>query len=44
MSAYGFELERISDWGGLIRDNPKMRGVGDYAKQTRMTMLFRAAD
>jgi hypothetical protein len=44
MSAYGFELEKISDWGGLIRDNPKMGGVGDYAKQNRMTMLFRATD
>lgn len=42
MTAYGYELERLSDWGGLIRDNPGMRGVGDYAEGTRVTMLFRA--
>jgi hypothetical protein len=44
MSAYDFELERLSDWGGLIRDNPQLHGVGDYAKQSRMTMLFRAKE
>jgi hypothetical protein len=38
VGAYGFGVERLSDWGGLIRDNPKLKGVGDYARQHRVTI------
>jgi 23S rRNA U2552 (ribose-2'-O)-methylase RlmE/FtsJ len=38
VGAYGFTVERLSDWGGLLRDNPQLKGVGDYAQQHRVTM------
>lgn len=38
MTAHGFKVERRSDWGGLLRDNPRLGGVGDYAKQRRITV------
>jgi hypothetical protein len=38
MRAYGFELEQISDWAGLLRDNPELEGVADYARRIRMTV------
>lgn len=38
VSAYGFEVERLSDWGGLLRDNPDLDGASDYAAQKRMTI------
>jgi hypothetical protein len=39
-SGYGFEVERLSDWAGLLRDNPSMTGAGvnDYANGTRVTI------
>lgn len=42
--AYDFEVERLSDWGALLRDNPELSGVDDYAKQTRVTIRCRAVD
>lgn len=38
LQAYGFELERISDWDGLLRDNPDLEGVSDYARRIRLTV------
>ena len=40
--AYDYDLERFSDWGGLVRDNPKENGVKDYAHQTRLTARLKA--
>jgi hypothetical protein len=40
--AYGFEVERLSDWGGLLRDNQGPADVNDYARQVRTTI--RCAD
>src|SRR4051794_8832493 len=42
MRAYDFELEGLSDWGGLIRDNPGETGVDDYAARQRVTARCRA--
>jgi ubiquinone/menaquinone biosynthesis C-methylase UbiE len=36
--AYGFQVERLSDWDGLLRDNPDLEGVDDYARQIRLTL------
>jgi hypothetical protein len=41
-SAYGFVVERLSDWAGLIRDNPDVTRLGPYAEQNRITI--RCAD
>lgn len=35
---YGFEVERLSDWDGLVRDNPGLEGVDDYARRLRQTI------
>lgn len=37
---YGFKVERLSDWGGLLRDNPELCGPGvtDYTNGTRVTI------
>jgi hypothetical protein len=40
MQSYGYDFDRLSDWGGLIRDNPKLKGVPDYAKQFRTTARY----
>jgi hypothetical protein len=29
VEAYGFEIERFSDWGALLRDNPELTAGGD---------------
>jgi precorrin-6B methylase 2 len=42
LRAYDFELERLSDWGGLIRDNPELRGVDMYANGDRITARCRS--
>jgi hypothetical protein len=42
LRAYDFSLERLSDWGGLIRDNPDAGGVEDYAQRARVTACFRS--
>jgi Methyltransferase domain len=37
LEAYGFAVERYSDWGSLLRDNPDMGNVTDYAEGRRVT-------
>lgn len=37
LRAFDFEVERYSDWASLLRDNPKLRGVGRYATGRRVT-------
>jgi hypothetical protein len=34
---YGFEIERFSDWGALLRDNPQLGGVKGYRQGRRLT-------
>jgi hypothetical protein len=38
LEAYDFEIERFSDWGSLLRDNPQLANVGDYATGERVTV------
>lgn len=42
MKAYGFEVERLSDWAGLLRDNPGATHVSDYQRFTRVTIRARS--
>jgi Methyltransferase domain len=44
LAAYDFELERLSDWTRLLRENPGARKVGDYAAGTRITARARAVE
>ncbi len=37
LGAYGYQVERLSDWAGLLRDNPGTDNCGDYANETRIT-------
>jgi hypothetical protein len=37
LGAYGYQVERLSDWAGLLRDNPTTEDFGDYANQKRIT-------
>jgi len=37
--AYGYRVERLSDWAGLLRDNPATEDFGDYAGQKRSRPL-----
>jgi Methyltransferase domain len=37
LEAYDFEIDRFSDWGSLIRDNPSVANVPDYARGGRVT-------
>jgi hypothetical protein len=37
LGAYGYHVERLSDWAGLLRDNPTTEDLGDYANQKRIT-------
>ncbi len=40
LNAYDFRIERLSDWVGLIRDNPEAEGVRrDYGVGRRITLL-----
>jgi hypothetical protein len=40
LNAYDFRIERLSDWAGLIRDNPEADGVQkDYGAGRRITLL-----
>jgi SAM-dependent methyltransferase len=42
-SAYGFELERYSDWAGLIRDNPEDGShCSAYSDGARVTARFKS--
>jgi hypothetical protein len=38
LGAYGYRAERLSDWAGLLRDNPTTEDFGDYANQKRITV------
>jgi SAM-dependent methyltransferase len=38
VGAYGYRVERLSDWAGLLRDNPRADNCGDYANQKRITV------
>jgi ubiquinone/menaquinone biosynthesis C-methylase UbiE len=38
VEAFGFTIERFSDWGALLRDNPSLGGVRDYAATGRVTV------
>jgi predicted nicotinamide N-methyase len=38
MDAYGYRVDRLSDWDGLLRDNPELRGCSDYARRSRITI------
>jgi methyltransferase family protein len=38
LGAYGYRVERLSDWAGLLRDNPSTEDFGDYANQKRITI------
>lgn len=43
LGAYGYHVERLSDWAGLLRDNPKADNCGDYASQKRLTIRCASA-
>jgi hypothetical protein len=38
LRCYGFQVEGISDWDSLIRDNPTLGQVNDYATRRRVTV------
>jgi predicted nicotinamide N-methyase len=41
MRAYGFTIDSVSDWPGLLRDNPELVAlgdVGDYEREIRTTV------
>jgi Methyltransferase domain len=38
LAAYGYRVERLSDWAGLLRDNPGTGNCGDYANGRRITL------
>jgi len=38
LGAYGYRVERLSDWAGLLRDNPKTDNCDDYANGRRITV------
>jgi 16S rRNA G966 N2-methylase RsmD len=38
LGAYGYRVERLSDWAGLLRDNPSTEDFGDYANGKRITV------
>jgi len=37
LGAYGYRVERLSDWAGLLRDNQGTDNCGDYANGRRIT-------
>jgi hypothetical protein len=37
LAAYGYRIERLSDWAGLLRDNPAATDCDDYKNQKRIT-------
>lgn len=37
LGAYGYRVERLSDWARLLRDNPGTDNCGDYANGRRIT-------
>jgi hypothetical protein len=38
LAAYGYRVERLSDWAGLLRDNPGADDCADYAIGKRITV------
>ena len=38
LGAYGYRVERLSDWAGLLRDNPGTGNCDDYANGRRITV------
>jgi hypothetical protein len=38
LGAYGYRVERLADWAGLLRDKPSTEDFGDYAGQKRITI------
>ena len=44
LGAYGYRVERLSDWAGLLRDNPGAADCADYANTKRITLRCAAAD
>jgi Methyltransferase domain len=38
LGAYGYRVERLSDWAGLLRDNPGTDNCGDYSNESRITV------
>jgi hypothetical protein len=44
LRCYGFQVERISDWDSLIRDNPTLGQVNDYATRRRVTARCASTD
>ena len=38
LGAYGYRTERLSDWAGLLRDNPRATDCADYANTKRITL------
>ena len=43
LGAYGYHVERLSDWAGLLRDNPGTEDFGDYANGRRITVRCASA-
>jgi Methyltransferase domain len=44
LGAYGYRVERLSDWAGLLRDNPGAHDCGDYGNEKRITIRCIRAD
>jgi hypothetical protein len=38
LAAYGYRVERLSDWAGLLHDNPGTKDCDDYANGRRITV------
>jgi Methyltransferase domain len=38
LGPYGYRVERLSDWSGLLRDNPAADNCGDYENGRRVTI------
>lgn len=42
VGAYGFEVERMTDWPALLEQHPEAQGLGDYRMGKRATFRCRA--
>lgn len=40
LKSQGFDLDHLSDWDGLLRDNPTATQVGDYRAGRRLTATY----
>jgi SAM-dependent methyltransferase len=43
LGAYGYRVERLADWAGLLRDNPRTANCDDYANGRRITVRCASA-